>query len=175
MHTSMYQKNLQPNQEKLTKLYSFTGECMGGGPREVADHFLDLHSSRLLPEENGRGRHQGESSPRNLVPHVDELVAHLARFRERAERQAPPSRRTQMTQTIPATLMPVVTSSFLQLQDLPAALAPTAHLIQVNFFFFISVAFNFFTLSVFYQKIHRLVNQYDFFCSNITCIYKKRL
>lgn len=105
---------------------------MGGGPREMAEHFTDLHSSRLVSEDSGRGRHQGSSPPRNLGPQVEEIAAHLARFRERAERLAPPSRRTQMTQTIPATLMPVVTSSFLQLQDLPAALAPTAHLIQVS-------------------------------------------
>ncbi|XP_011872495.1 PREDICTED: protein charlatan isoform X2 [Vollenhovia emeryi] len=44
------------------------------------------------------------------------------RLREHAERAAPPSRRTQETQTVPAALLPV-TSSFL-LQELPPAPAP---------------------------------------------------
>ncbi|XP_029165539.1 uncharacterized protein LOC114936491 isoform X3 [Nylanderia fulva] len=76
------------------------GDVMGGGPREIAEHFMELHSSRILADN----------------------VMYLERLRERAERAAPPSRRTQETQTVPAALLPV-TSSFL-LQDLPSVPAP---------------------------------------------------
>lgn len=102
---------------------------MGGGPREIADHFMELHSSRILAD-NSRNRHH---SPRKDYLQADlkieDVVMYLERIRERAERAAPPSRRTQETQTVPATLLPV-SSSFL-LQELPSIPAPQ-HLQQVS-------------------------------------------
>lgn len=101
---------------------------MGGSPRELAEHFMELHSSRILPD-NSRNRHH---SPRKdylqTELKIEDVVMYLERLRERAERAAPPSRRTQETQTVPAALLPV-TSSFL-LQELPSVSAPQ-HLQQV--------------------------------------------
>jgi len=90
---------------------------------------MELHSSRFLVD--GRNRHH---SPRKDYLQTDikveDVVLYLERLRERAERAAPPSRRTQETQTVPAALLPV-TSSFL-LQELPSAAAPQ-HLQQVKY------------------------------------------
>ncbi|EFN66126.1 Protein charlatan [Camponotus floridanus] len=98
------------------------GDVMGGSPRELAEHFMELHSSRILPD-NSRNRHH---SPRKdylqTELKIEDVVMYLERLRERAERAAPPSRRTQETQTVPAALLPV-TSSFL-LQELPSVPAP---------------------------------------------------
>ncbi|EZA61979.1 Protein charlatan [Ooceraea biroi] len=99
---------------------------MGCGPREVAEHFIELHSARILTD-NSRNRHH---SPRKDYMQIDlkieDVILYLERLRERAERVAPPTRRTQETQTVPAALLPV-TSSFL-LQELPSA--PTPHMQQ---------------------------------------------
>lgn len=103
---------------------------MGGGPRDVAEHFMELHSSRILADD--RTRHH--SPPRDYLQaelKVDDVITYLERLRERVERVAPPSRRTQETQTVPAALLPV-TSTFL-LQELPSA--PTQHLHQVCMLF----------------------------------------
>ncbi|XP_029672955.1 uncharacterized protein LOC115241367 isoform X2 [Formica exsecta] len=98
------------------------GDVMAGSPREIAEHFMEHHSSRILPD-NSRNRHH---SPRKDYLQADlkaeDVVMYLERLRERAERAAPPSRRTQETQTVPAALLPV-TSSFL-LQELPSVPAP---------------------------------------------------
>lgn len=98
------------------------GDVMAGGPREAAEHFIELHSSRILTD-NSRNRHH---SPRKDYLQIDlkieDIILYLERLRERAERVAPPSRRTQETQTVPAALLPV-SSSFL-LQELPSATAP---------------------------------------------------
>ena len=105
---------------------------MGGGPRDVAEHFVDLHSSRLLAEETAR-RLSGRGKDYHLGPadmKLEEVVNYLERVRDRAERGAPPTRRTQETQTIPAALLPV-TSSFL-LQELPST--PPQHLHQVGIY-----------------------------------------
>jgi hypothetical protein len=104
---------------------------MGGGPREVAEHFVELHSSRVgATEEGSRGRLH--SSRKDYLGTSDlkleEVVSYLERVRDRAERSAPPTRRTQETQTIPAALLPA-TSAFL-LQELP--LTPSQHLHQVR-------------------------------------------
>lgn len=102
---------------------------MGGGPREVAEHFMELHSSRILTDDS-RNRHP---SPRKDYMQTElkaeEVVSYLERLRERAETAAPPSRRTQETQTVPAALLPMA-SSFL-LQELPSVPVPH-HLHQVN-------------------------------------------
>lgn len=101
---------------------------MGGSPREAAEHFVELHPSRFLID--GRNRHH---SPRKDYLQADikveDVVLYLERLRERAERAAPPSRRTQETQTVSAALLPL-NSSFL-LQELPSAAAPQ-HLQQVT-------------------------------------------
>ncbi|XP_011686704.1 PREDICTED: uncharacterized protein LOC105449279 isoform X2 [Wasmannia auropunctata] len=98
------------------------GDIMSSGPRETAEHFMELHPSRILADSS-RNRHH---SPRKDYLQIDlkpeDVVMYLERLRERAERAAPPSRRTQETQTVPAALLPV-TSSFL-LQELPSAPAP---------------------------------------------------
>ncbi|XP_071573036.1 uncharacterized protein Chn isoform X2 [Temnothorax nylanderi] len=98
------------------------GDIITSGPREIAEHFMEYHPSRILAD-NSRNRHH---SPRKDYMQTDlkieDVVMYLERLRERAERAAPPSRRTQETQTVPAALLPV-TSSFL-LQELPSAPAP---------------------------------------------------
>ncbi|XP_011502647.1 PREDICTED: zinc finger protein 865 [Ceratosolen solmsi marchali] len=104
------------------------GDCMSSGPREVAEHFVELHSSRVGGEESSRGRLH--SSRKDYLGagelKLEEVVSYLERVRDRAERSAPPTRRTQETQTIPAALLPV-TSTFL-LQELPST--PPQHLHQ---------------------------------------------
>ncbi|XP_063982144.1 uncharacterized protein Chn [Diachasmimorpha longicaudata] len=99
------------------------GDCMNGGPRDIAEHFMELHSSRIL--DDSRNRHH---SPRKDYLQSDvkleDILMYLERVRDRAERQAPPSRRTQETQTVPAALLPA-TTPFL-LQELPST--PPQHL-----------------------------------------------
>ncbi|KAJ8670471.1 hypothetical protein QAD02_001730 [Eretmocerus hayati] len=111
------------------------GDCMGGAPRDMAEHFVDMHSSRGLIEETNRvqrisGRKDYLSAANEL--RLEDVVSYLERLRDRAERGAPPSRRTQETQTVPATLLPV-TSSFL-LQELPTALPQHLHQIVMRDF-----------------------------------------
>lgn len=128
-------KNINARRESLRRSYSsremflVIGDVMGCGPREVAEHFMELHSSRILTDDS-RNRHH---SPRKEYMHTElkaeEVVSYLERLRERAETAAPPTRRTQETQTVPAALLPM-TSSFL-LQELPSAPA-SQHLHQVN-------------------------------------------
>lgn len=101
---------------------------MGGGPRDVAEHFMELHSSRILADERNR-HHSPRKDYLQTELKVEDVISYLERLRERAERSAPPSRRTQETQTVPAALLPVP-STFL-LQELPSAPAPQ-HLHQVN-------------------------------------------
>ncbi|XP_011056629.1 PREDICTED: uncharacterized protein LOC105147347 isoform X2 [Acromyrmex echinatior] len=104
------------------------GDIITTGPREVAEHFMDHHASRILTDS--RNRHH---SPRKDYLQTDfkieDVVMYLERLRERAERAAPPTRRTQETQTVPATLL-TTTSSF-HLQELPSAPA-LQHLQQPN-------------------------------------------
>ena len=96
---------------------------MGGGPRDIAEHFMELHSSRILGDDS-RNRHHSPSKDylQSEELKVEDVISYLERLRERVERVAPPSRRTQETQTVPAALLPV-TSTFL-LQELPSAPAP---------------------------------------------------
>ncbi|XP_016840807.1 ecdysone-induced protein 74EF isoform X2 [Nasonia vitripennis] len=107
------------------------GDCMGGGPRDVAEHFVEMHSSRFLAEEASRGRlnSSGRSKdyldPSNLK--IEDVVSYLERVRDRAERGHPPTRRTQETQTVPAALLPMAASTFL-LQELSST--PPQHLHQ---------------------------------------------
>jgi len=88
---------------------------------------MEHHASRILADS--RNRHH---SPRKDYLQTDfkieDVVMYLERLRERAERAAPPTRRTQETQTVPATLL-TTTSSF-HLQELPSAPA-LQHLQQV--------------------------------------------
>ncbi|XP_050590292.1 zinc finger protein 235 isoform X4 [Bombus affinis] len=99
------------------------GDLMGGGPRDIAEHFMELHSSRILGDDS-RNRHHSPSKDylQSEELKVEDVISYLERLRERVERVAPPSRRTQETQTVPAALLPV-TSTFL-LQELPSAPAP---------------------------------------------------
>ncbi|XP_012055025.1 PREDICTED: uncharacterized protein LOC105618096 [Atta cephalotes] len=94
------------------------GDILTSGPREIAEHFMEHHASRILADS--RNRHH---SPRKDYLQTDfkieDVVMYLERLRERAERAAPPTRRTQETQTVPATLL-TTTSSF-HLQELPSA------------------------------------------------------
>ncbi|XP_012267336.2 protein charlatan isoform X2 [Athalia rosae] len=90
------------------------GECLGGGPREVAEHFLGLHPSRISVDNHG-----GRSAECRKESLADQLTHYLERVRERAERPSPPARRSQETQTIPAALLPP-SASFL-LHDIHAA------------------------------------------------------
>lgn len=113
-----------------------TGDCMGGGPRDIAEHFVELHSSRIIADDSRtRNHHHHHQSPRKDYLQgdlkVEEVVSYLERVRDRAERGAPPSRRTQETQTVPAALLPV-TTTFL-IQELPTV-SPTGqqHLQQVK-------------------------------------------
>ena len=105
---------------------------MAGNPREVADHFMDLHSTRIIGEDT-RNRHHSprkdylQQSSSELK--IEEVVTYLERVRDRAERSAPPSRRTQETQTVPAALLPA-TTTFL-LQELPSTPTVQQHLHQV--------------------------------------------
>ncbi|XP_015514211.2 protein charlatan isoform X1 [Neodiprion lecontei] len=105
------------------------GECLGGGPREVAEHFLGLHPSRVSVEDGGVGHHAGRSTECRKDSLADEVTLYLERVRERAERPSPPSRRSQETQTIPAALLPPATSFLLH--DVHAATSTQhAHLHQ---------------------------------------------
>lgn len=102
---------------------------MTSGPREVAEHFMELHSTRIIADD-GRGRHHpARKDYMHTDFKVEDVVSYLERLRERAERAAPPSRRTQETQTTPATLLPVP-PTFL-LQELPSTSTPQ-HLHQVR-------------------------------------------
>ncbi|OAD59347.1 Protein charlatan [Eufriesea mexicana] len=107
-----------PGADKLTNGIVSTGDVMGGGPRDVAEHFMELHSHRSPRKDYLQAELK-----------VEDVISYLERLRERAERVAPPSRRTQETQTVPAALLPV-TSTFL-LQELPTAPTPQ-HLHQVS-------------------------------------------
>ncbi|XP_034933742.1 uncharacterized protein chn [Chelonus insularis] len=99
------------------------GDCMSGSPRDVAEHFIELHSSRIIVEDS---RTRDHSSRKDYLsdPKLEDILVYLERVREKAERIAPPSRRTQETQTIPAALLPA-TTPFL-LQELPST--PPQHL-----------------------------------------------
>ncbi|XP_018047938.1 PREDICTED: zinc finger protein 260 [Atta colombica] len=103
------------------------GDILTSGPREIAEHFMEHHASRILADS--RNRHH---SPRKDYLQTDfkieDVVMYLERLRERAERAAPPTRRTQETQTVPATLL-TTTSSF-HLQELPSA--PALQHLQQN-------------------------------------------
>lgn len=103
---------------------------MGGGPREVAEHFVELHSSRIIGDETRNRHHSPRKDYLQNELKLEDVVTYLERVRDRAERSAPPSRRTQETQTVPATLLPA-TSTFL-LQELPSA-PVSQHLHQVSF------------------------------------------
>ncbi|XP_015440107.1 PREDICTED: zinc finger protein 335 [Dufourea novaeangliae] len=105
------------------------GEVMGGGPRDVAEHFMELHSSRILADDSRNRPHSPRKDYLQSDLKIEDVIPYLERLRERAERVAPPSRRTQETQTIPAALLPV-TSTFL-LQELPSSPAPQ-HLHQTT-------------------------------------------
>ncbi|CAK9813844.1 Protein charlatan [Anthophora quadrimaculata] len=105
------------------------GDVMGGGPRDVAEHFMELHSSRILADDSRNRHHSPRKDYLQSELKVEDVISYLERLRERAERVAPPSRRTQETQTVPASLLPV-TSTFL-LQELPSAPAPQ-HLHQTT-------------------------------------------
>ncbi|XP_076234783.1 zinc finger transcriptional factor charlatan isoform X1 [Calliopsis andreniformis] len=98
------------------------GDVMGGGPRDVAEHFMELHSSRILADDSRNRHHSPRKDYLQSELKVEDVITYLERLRERAERVAPPSRRTQETQTVPAALLPV-TSTFL-LQELPSSPAP---------------------------------------------------
>lgn len=102
---------------------------MGGGPREAAEHFMELHSTRILADDSRQRHHSPRKDYLQAELKVDDIVTYLERLRERAERAAPPTRRTQETQTLPATLLPM-TSTFL-LQELPST-SQTQHLHQVD-------------------------------------------
>ncbi|XP_070531494.1 zinc finger protein 865 isoform X4 [Cardiocondyla obscurior] len=98
------------------------GDIMSNGPREIAEHFMEYHPSRILADSSRNRHHSPRKDYLQSDFKIEDLVMYLERLRERAERAAPPSRRTQETQTVPAALLPV-TSSFL-LQELPSAPAP---------------------------------------------------
>ncbi|XP_076284239.1 zinc finger transcriptional factor charlatan isoform X2 [Lasioglossum baleicum] len=104
-------------------------DVMGGGPRDVAEHFMELHSSRILADDSRNRHHSPRKDYLQSDLKIEEVISYLERLRERAERVAPPSRRTQETQTVPAALLPV-TSTFL-LQELPSSPAPQ-HLHQTT-------------------------------------------
>lgn len=103
---------------------------MGGGPREVAEHFVELHSSRIIGDDTRNRHHSTRKDYLHNELKLEDVVTYLERVRDRAERSAPPSRRTQETQTVPATLLPA-TSTFL-LQELPSAPSISQHLHQVT-------------------------------------------
>lgn len=104
---------------------------MGGGPREVAEHFVELHSSRIIGDDSRNRHHSPRKDYLQNDLKIDEVVSYLERVRDRAERAAPPSRRTQETQTVPAALLPVATNFLLQ--ELPTAPSATQqHLHQVK-------------------------------------------
>ncbi|XP_076226366.1 zinc finger transcriptional factor charlatan isoform X2 [Nomia melanderi] len=105
------------------------GDVMGGGPRDVAEHFMELHSSRILADDNRNRHHSPRKDYLQSELKIEDVISYLERLRERAERVAPPSRRTQETQTVPAALLPV-TSTFL-LQELPSTPSPQ-HLHQTT-------------------------------------------
>lgn len=104
---------------------------MGGGPREAAEHFMEIHASRIVTDDNRHRHHSTRKDYPSLQGElkVDDIVIYLERLREKAERAAPPTRRTQETQTLPATLLPM-TPTFL-LQELPST-SQTQHLHQVS-------------------------------------------
>ncbi|XP_058805656.1 zinc finger protein 865-like isoform X2 [Phymastichus coffea] len=96
-------------------------DCMVGGAREVAEHFIDLHAPRL-DDSGSRGRMHRTNDFK-----LDEIVSYLEKVRERAVRlDVRPTRRTQETQTAPAVLLPVA-PNFL-LQELPST--PPQQLLQ---------------------------------------------
>lgn len=111
---------------------------MLGGPRDMAEHFAELHSSRLLGAislDDARMRHQQLPIRKDYLSNqstdlkLDDLVAYLQCIKDQAERiVGPPLRRTQETQTLPSSLLPI-TSSFL-LQELPPT--PPQQLLQVR-------------------------------------------
>ncbi|CAD6208192.1 GSCOCG00010445001-RA-CDS [Cotesia congregata] len=110
------------NPGKATWRCDECGDCLTGNPRDIAEHFMELHSSRLLDN-----RHHRDGTRKDYLhsdPKLEDILSYLEKVRDKAERISPPSRRTQETQTIPAALLPV-TSNFL-LQELPST--PPQHL-----------------------------------------------
>ncbi|KAG5321252.1 CHN protein, partial [Pseudoatta argentina] len=103
------------------------GDILTSGPREIAEHFMEHHASRILADSRNR-HHSPRKDYLQTDFKVEDVVMYLERLRERAERAAPPSRRTQETQTVPATLL-TTTSSF-HLQELPSA--PALQHLQQN-------------------------------------------
>lgn len=89
---------------------------------------MEYHPTRILADSSRNRHHSPRKDYLQTDLKIEDVVMYLERLRERAERAAPPSRRTQETQTVPAALLPA-TSSFL-LQELPSAPAPQ-HLQQV--------------------------------------------
>lgn len=87
-------------------IHFFTGELITGIPREVAEHYMDLHYS------DSRNRHRKEYLQTELKQ--EDVIMYLEKVRERAERIAPPLRRTQETQTVPPTLLPMTSTFLLQ-------------------------------------------------------------
>ncbi|XP_057335202.1 zinc finger protein 570 [Microplitis mediator] len=100
------------------------GDCLTGSPRDVAEHFMELHSSRLLDDARHHRDHGSRKDYLHSDPKLEDILSYLEKVRDKAERVSPPSRRTQETQTIPAALLPA-TSNFL-LQELPST--PPQHL-----------------------------------------------
>ncbi|KAG8038673.1 hypothetical protein G9C98_000228 [Cotesia typhae] len=111
------------NPGKATWRCDECGDCLTGSPRDIAEHFIELHSSRLLDNRH----HRGDSTRKDYLHSdlkLEDILSYLEKVRDKAERISPPSRRTQETQTIPAALLPV-TPNFL-LQELPST--PPQHL-----------------------------------------------
>ncbi|XP_025073218.1 zinc finger protein 888 isoform X2 [Pogonomyrmex barbatus] len=98
------------------------GEIMTSGPREIAEHFIEHHPSRILTDSSRNRHHSPRKDYLQTDFKVEDMVMYLERLRERAERAAPPSRRTQETQTVPTAPLPV-TSNFL-MQDMSSASVP---------------------------------------------------
>lgn len=98
---------------------------ISGSPRETAEHFMENH---LRVTDDGRNRHH--SLRKDYVDlKIEDINLYLEKLRERAERSAPPSCRTQETQTIPQTLlqnslleMPSTSGQHLQVGDLFSSL-----------------------------------------------------
>ncbi|KYQ57081.1 Protein charlatan [Trachymyrmex zeteki] len=103
------------------------GDILTSGPREISEHFMEHHASRILADSRNR-HHSTRKDYLQTDFKVEDVVMYLERLRERAERAAPPTRRTQETQTVPATLL-TTTSSF-HLQELPSA--PALQHLQQN-------------------------------------------
>lgn len=103
---------------------------MTGGPREIAEHFMDLHASRILLDDSRNRHHLPRKDYLQGDLKLEDILNYLERVRDRAERSAPPSRRTQETQTIPAVLLPSPTTFLLQ--ELPSTSPPQHNLHSVS-------------------------------------------